>query len=343
MLPGVRFLFAAVALAVSMLVFGLGAAALLRTAHEQFASARSIRPAQTTLAMRPVEPAMPTLSLLRVEPQVIEPRAQDEQPIAAKAVQATEPSLQAADLGASEAAGPALPDAIAALPRAEPERPETNEPHQRALPATEQIMTEQTMAKPVLAEQNRPQEAGQQVGPAALATQEAAAPAHVPETATKPEPAPSEAAAMEAEKPAAPATAIEQDPPHASTEIATPEPAKSEPVALDLPQVAALTGPIPTPKPDPRAPTKPAAQSFEQPAKPEAEAADQAAKPGGQESTGSIREPEPKAERPAATGPKAGKPAQAKVKRRRQVEGRRARPVANRPSTELSPFGLPPT
>src|ERR1700742_927246 len=38
MLPGIRFLFAAVALSVSVLVFGLGAVALLWAAHEQFAS-----------------------------------------------------------------------------------------------------------------------------------------------------------------------------------------------------------------------------------------------------------------------------------------------------------------
>ena len=38
MLPGFRFLFAAIVLSMSILVFGLGAAALLRAAHEEFAS-----------------------------------------------------------------------------------------------------------------------------------------------------------------------------------------------------------------------------------------------------------------------------------------------------------------
>jgi hypothetical protein len=38
MLPGFRFLFAARVLAMPMLIFGLGAAALLRAAHEEFAS-----------------------------------------------------------------------------------------------------------------------------------------------------------------------------------------------------------------------------------------------------------------------------------------------------------------
>ena len=38
MLPGFRFLFAAIVLSMSVLVFGLGAAALLRAAHEEVAS-----------------------------------------------------------------------------------------------------------------------------------------------------------------------------------------------------------------------------------------------------------------------------------------------------------------
>jgi hypothetical protein len=38
MLPGFRFLFAAIVLSMSILIFGLGAAALLRAAHEQFVS-----------------------------------------------------------------------------------------------------------------------------------------------------------------------------------------------------------------------------------------------------------------------------------------------------------------
>ncbi len=38
MLPGFRFLFAAILLLTSILVFGLGAAALLRATHEQYAT-----------------------------------------------------------------------------------------------------------------------------------------------------------------------------------------------------------------------------------------------------------------------------------------------------------------
>lgn len=66
MLPGFRFLFAAVLLTVSFVVFGLGAAALLRSAHQEFAAIPTRRPPQTVFAQQPVE-APPTLSMLRVE------------------------------------------------------------------------------------------------------------------------------------------------------------------------------------------------------------------------------------------------------------------------------------
>jgi len=48
MLPGFRFLFSAIVLCFSLLVFGLGAAALLRAAHEQFASRPSWYPTPST-------------------------------------------------------------------------------------------------------------------------------------------------------------------------------------------------------------------------------------------------------------------------------------------------------
>ena len=53
MLPGFRFLFAAVLLSVSTVIFGLGAAALLRAAHEQFASLPVWKtPPETVFAQR---------------------------------------------------------------------------------------------------------------------------------------------------------------------------------------------------------------------------------------------------------------------------------------------------
>jgi hypothetical protein len=67
MLPGFRFLFATVVLAVSVLVFGLGAAALLRAAHEEFASLPSWRLAQQPLLAPQFEMSAPTLAMLRIE------------------------------------------------------------------------------------------------------------------------------------------------------------------------------------------------------------------------------------------------------------------------------------
>src|SRR5579871_5628586 len=69
MLPGFRFLFAAITLSVSILVFGLGAAALLRAAHEEFASNSSWRaaPEQPIIAQQN-DQAKPVLAMLRFDP-----------------------------------------------------------------------------------------------------------------------------------------------------------------------------------------------------------------------------------------------------------------------------------
>jgi hypothetical protein len=67
MLPGIRFIFVTIILSVSVLIFGLGAAALLRSAHEEFASLPSWRAAPPQLPPAPAETNMPTLALLRIE------------------------------------------------------------------------------------------------------------------------------------------------------------------------------------------------------------------------------------------------------------------------------------
>jgi hypothetical protein len=74
MLPGLRFLFAAIVLSISLLVFGLGAAALLRAAHEEFASIPSRRaPPEIMFAQR--GQAEPTLALARIEAPEADPKA----------------------------------------------------------------------------------------------------------------------------------------------------------------------------------------------------------------------------------------------------------------------------
>lgn len=68
MLPGFRFLFAATFLSMSILVFGLGAAALLRAAHEQFASNPSWHAGPEASFAQQIEATRPVLAMLRVEP-----------------------------------------------------------------------------------------------------------------------------------------------------------------------------------------------------------------------------------------------------------------------------------
>ena len=67
MLPGFRFLFAAIVLSTSILVFGLGAAALLRAAHEEFASNPSWRAVPEVMLAQPADATGPVLAMLRVD------------------------------------------------------------------------------------------------------------------------------------------------------------------------------------------------------------------------------------------------------------------------------------
>src|SRR4051812_25330732 len=81
MLPGFRFLFAAIALSISILVFSLGAAALLRAAHQEFASMPRLIAAETVFAQRnETEPALAMLHADAVEAGPSEaPKAEDTQ------------------------------------------------------------------------------------------------------------------------------------------------------------------------------------------------------------------------------------------------------------------------
>jgi hypothetical protein len=87
-------------LSISILVFGFGAAALLRTAHEEFASAPAWRPApETRFAQAPETP--PVLALLRVDDAPV-----DASRAAAKDTLKTEPPALS-DAAPSAAADPA--------------------------------------------------------------------------------------------------------------------------------------------------------------------------------------------------------------------------------------------
>jgi hypothetical protein len=83
MLPGFRFLLAAIVLSISILVFGLGAAALLRAAHEEFAQNPTWRAAPEPRFAQADESAKPVLAMLRVEPVATDAKTTDAAPAAA--------------------------------------------------------------------------------------------------------------------------------------------------------------------------------------------------------------------------------------------------------------------
>jgi hypothetical protein len=127
MLPGFRFLFAAILLSMSVLIFGLGAAALLRAAHEEFASNPTWRAPPETVFAQQSEPNKPVLAMLVVDPPPAEPNK-------------PETSVSAAsDQPAAVAAATAEPEQSAA-PKAEEATPREvaqSEPTAETPPASE--------------------------------------------------------------------------------------------------------------------------------------------------------------------------------------------------------------
>src|SRR6267378_907337 len=117
MLPGFRFLFVAIMLTLSILICGLGAAALLRVAHEDFASNPSWHAAHETTFAQQGEATGPVLAMLRVDTPTVE-KSSDEVSAAAEVPE------QAAVVPT-----PTKPEKVAALnpadsPWSEPAKPE---------------------------------------------------------------------------------------------------------------------------------------------------------------------------------------------------------------------------
>jgi hypothetical protein len=124
MLPGFRFLFTAIVLSMSVLIFGLGAAALLRAAHEEFASLPSRRATPEPMFARRDDGPPPTLALLRVDPPVAE-----NAPAAAILETTTDVPAPA---GQTPDARPAEPEKLAALTPPEPMQVEAAKPEEPA-------------------------------------------------------------------------------------------------------------------------------------------------------------------------------------------------------------------
>lgn len=136
MLPGFRFLFTAIVLSMSVLIFGLGAAALLRSAHEEFANLPSRRATPAPMFARLGDDPPATLSMLRVDPPVSEKPSEN--------VSATAPET-AADLPAPAGhlpdARPVEPEKLAALTAAEPIQAEAAKPEAPATEASTEAST----------------------------------------------------------------------------------------------------------------------------------------------------------------------------------------------------------
>jgi len=127
MLPGFRFLFAAIVLTMSILIFGLGAAALLRAAHEEFASNPSWRAAPEAVFAQQSDATRPVLAMLRVEPAAAVQKAPNPAPaVVAPVEHATDVAAPAEPVPA--AAPPAETGQVAALKPEETSVPETAKP-----------------------------------------------------------------------------------------------------------------------------------------------------------------------------------------------------------------------
>ncbi|MFT4276922.1 MAG: hypothetical protein QM576_11240 [Rhodopseudomonas sp.] len=341
MLPGFRFLFAAITLAVSLLVFGLGAAALLRAAHEQFVNVHTVRPPSITLLARAPEGPTPSLSLLRVDPPASPaPASADHQP-SAPAV-ADRPAAHEDD--GTQKPAPTLvdPAQTAAL-----QPPAADTPAPAPAPQTQ---TEQPSSTPELAPQSTSLPPQQPITvPGAAATAAApAAPASAAQTVTTPiapdVPKQNDNQKAEAsDKPVAPAPpqAAAIDPAATAAAPATPPAAApvANPTAELLPEVAPLTGPIPTPRRDPR--ERPKTAAIEQPAAPTSPTA-VAPDDAGADLTGSLGE-QPLPPLDATPLPVARpKPTARRPLKKRRQEARRRVPRTEQPQQQQpgSGFGL---
>jgi hypothetical protein len=129
MLPGFRFLFAAIVLSMSVLVFGLGATALLRAAHEEFISSPSWRGIPETVFAQQAPSTKPMLALLTTE-QPAPPMASDRAPAAT----ATEPVTTPVPIAPETAM--TSPENVSAAETAKPEVPPADVPAPSELPAS---------------------------------------------------------------------------------------------------------------------------------------------------------------------------------------------------------------
>lgn len=224
MLPGFRFLFAAIVLSMSVLIFGFGAAALLRTAHEEFASTPSWQPppetrfAQSRPAAQPG--SQPVLAMLRVD----DPPKETLKEAPKDGLKADQPASDAApatasvDQTATTATEPAsAPEKIAALPAVDSSPQETTNQTARpeaAVPEASSVAETQPQAATDAPAAADPTTTAQQP-----TSEAASAPAVEIAEASHEQASPEHAAAQAAPEPAS--APIPVDPNGISTRIAT--------------------------------------------------------------------------------------------------------------------------
>jgi hypothetical protein len=129
MLPGFRFLLTAIVLSMSVLIFGLGAAALLRSAHEEFVNLPTRRATPEPMFARLRDDPAPTLALLRIDPVAEQPEN------VPAAVPAAEPDISA-QAGQAPETSPAEAEKLAALTSAEPTQVDAAKPEEPAKETT---------------------------------------------------------------------------------------------------------------------------------------------------------------------------------------------------------------
>jgi hypothetical protein len=141
-------LFAAIVLSMSILIFGLGAAALLRAAHEEFASNPSWRAAPEVMFAQPSEATKPVLAILRVEPTPAEQKAPADNVPAAAAPAEPATIVSAPAEPAASASTAAEPERVAALKSEDSSPQETAKPEVPVAETSPQSETAPAQAEP---------------------------------------------------------------------------------------------------------------------------------------------------------------------------------------------------
>lgn len=211
MLPGLRILFAITFLSISVLIFGLGAAAYLRSAHDNLAST-PWRPIEAPATAR-VDLAPATLAMLRVEPETAPALPADKLDAPATISAPAETKIPADPTGAAADATPPRAEQAAAPAPAKSDAPE---------PAAARVRETPPQPAQAIAAQTPGQARDAAAAPATAETKA------LEVTETK-EPAlpPVEVAALSTEKTEPPARNAAESAPLAATPTATEAPANA--------------------------------------------------------------------------------------------------------------------